>query len=259
MNMYETPQGPLGVYAAISAVSAAMSKVGIGKTRQNKDQGFNFRGIDDVLNALSPLYADHGLVIVPKVLERVLVQSTTKSGSPLWKVTVKVEYHVIAVKDGSREIAVTYGEAMDSADKATNKALSAAYKYLAIQLFAIPIEGTPDADYDTPQEEAHITPQQVAEIKAKLQGGQLDEKALLAYVSEKAGHEVLSIELVPAAAFVPLLAKIDKALTQRAAAAAATAGVAQGEPPAAQPEQQPAQRTPVGRTRTRAESQPTGA
>lgn len=150
--------GPLGVHKAIAAVSAAIGKVGIGKTRRNDEQRFNFRGIDDVLNALSPLLAEHGLVIVPRVTERQLVESKTGSGKPLWKVSLRVDYHLIAVADGSREVATTYGEAMDMADKATNKALSAAYKYLAIQIFAIPVEGTPDADADPAMDEANPIP-----------------------------------------------------------------------------------------------------
>lgn len=38
---------------------------------------------------------------------------------------------------------------MDSGDKATNKAMSAAYKYAAFQAFAIPTEGDNDADGST--------------------------------------------------------------------------------------------------------------
>ena len=38
---------------------------------------------------------------------------------------------------------------MDSGDKATNKAMSAAYKYMAFQTFAIPTQGDNDADGQT--------------------------------------------------------------------------------------------------------------
>lgn len=53
--------------------------------------------------------------------------------------------------DGSRHTVSTFGEAMDSADKATNKAMSAAYKYMAMQTFCIPTEGDNDADATTPE------------------------------------------------------------------------------------------------------------
>ena len=49
------------VYQAIGAVSAAMSQQGISKGRKNTQQGYNFRGIDDVLNALSTALVEAGL------------------------------------------------------------------------------------------------------------------------------------------------------------------------------------------------------
>ena len=44
---------------------------------------------------------------------------------------------------------------MDSGDKATNKAMSAAYKYAALQTFCIPTEGDNDADATTHEVKAH--------------------------------------------------------------------------------------------------------
>jgi hypothetical protein len=60
-----------------------------------------------------------------------------------------VEFAFVSVSDGSTHIVKTYGEAMDSADKATNKAMSAAYKYACLQTFCIPTEGDNDADATT--------------------------------------------------------------------------------------------------------------
>ena len=140
-----TTTAPL-VYARIAEVQGELAKVGIAKDRRNQGQGYNFRGIDDVYAALSPLLAKHGLVIVPRVTERVVVERVTGKGSALFNVTVKAEFDFIAAEDGSIHTASTYSEAMDSADKATNKAMSAAYKYAAFMTFAIPTEGDNDAD-----------------------------------------------------------------------------------------------------------------
>src|ERR1044071_1917117 len=115
------------VYSAIAAVAKVMSHDGIGKGRKNLQQGYNFRGIDDVLNALSSALADAGLVILPRVTSREQVERTTAKGGALFYTTVCVEFDLVAVEDGSKHTVVTYGEAMDSADKATNKAMSAAY------------------------------------------------------------------------------------------------------------------------------------
>lgn len=137
------------VYKAINAVQGELAKTGISKDSKNASQGYMFRGIDDVYKAMAPLLAKHGLVIIPKVLNRELVERTTKSGGYLASVTVMVEYHLTYAPDGSSVVATIYGEAMDSADKATNKAMSAAYKYLCIQTFCIPTEGDNDADMTT--------------------------------------------------------------------------------------------------------------
>ena len=139
------------VYKAISAVMADLAKEGISKDQRNVQQGYNFRGIDDVLNALSSLLAKHELVILPRVLSRDCQERQTQKGGTLFYVTEEVEYDFISARDGSKHTTKVFGEAMDSADKATNKAMSAAYKYNAIQSFAIPTKGEDnDADATTP-------------------------------------------------------------------------------------------------------------
>ena len=117
------------VYAAIQNVSGELAKTGIGKDSKNTQQNYSFRGIDSVMNGLSPALVQHGLVVVPRVLSRDVVERTSKSGSLQFFVTVCVEFTLVSVADGSMHAAIIYGEAQDTADKATNKALSAAYKY----------------------------------------------------------------------------------------------------------------------------------
>lgn len=136
------------VYQAIKNVAAAMSHDGISKARKNTQQGYNFRGIDDVLNALSSALVEAGLLILPRVINRTVTERETKNGGALFYVTVQVEFDLVSAEDGSKHTVATYGEAMDSADKATNKAMSAAYKYLALLTFCIPTEASPDTDAD---------------------------------------------------------------------------------------------------------------
>jgi len=134
------------VYTAIANVMRDVGQEGISKDRKNQQQGYSFRGIDDVYNALAPILARHQLIIVPRVLTRDKTEQTTAKGGLLFYVVVHVEFEIVCAVDGSRITASTYGEAMDSADKATNKAMSAAYKYMAMQTFCIPTEGDNDAD-----------------------------------------------------------------------------------------------------------------
>ena len=139
----------MNVYTAIAAVAADIATQGISKSRKNQQQGYSFRGIDDVYNVLAPILARHGLVILPRVLSRECVERQTAKGSALFYVTVEVEFDFVSANDGSKHTVKTFGEAMDSADKATNKAMSAAYKYAAMQAFCIPTEGDNDADATT--------------------------------------------------------------------------------------------------------------
>jgi len=134
------------VYKSINLIQKELSKTGITKDRKNAQQGYNFRSIDDIFNTLSPLLAEHGLCILPRVLSRECVERTTAKGSIMLTVTVEAEFDFVCAEDGSKHIVKTYGEAMDMADKATNKAMSAAYKYACLQAFAIPTEGENDSD-----------------------------------------------------------------------------------------------------------------
>lgn len=134
------------VYAAIAACTKSLSRTGIGKDRLNQQQGFAFRGIDDVYNALSSVLAQHQLCIIPRVVRREVTERQTQRGGVLFYVVVEVEFDLVCALDGSTHMARFCGEAMDSADKATNKAMSAAYKYMALQLFCIPTEADNDAD-----------------------------------------------------------------------------------------------------------------
>lgn len=138
------------VYQAINKVQAALAKQGISKDHRNtQGAGYNFRGIDDVYNAISPLLAEYGLCILPRMISRSCEERQSKSGGALFYVTVEAEFDMVSSEDGSKHTIRTFGEAMDSGDKGTNKAMSAAYKYAAFQAFAIPTEGDNDADAAT--------------------------------------------------------------------------------------------------------------
>jgi hypothetical protein len=155
-HVYATPPK---VYAAINAVQAALSKHGITKDRRNQQgSGYNFRGIDDVYNVLSGILAENKLVILPRTTERIQEERQSKSGGSLFYTTVKMEFDLVSAVDGSKHTVATYGEAMDSGDKSTNKAMSAAYKYAAFQAFCIPTEGDNDADGSTPEPTAKNAP-----------------------------------------------------------------------------------------------------
>jgi len=138
-----------GIYKAIPVIMAEMSA--IGKDRRNGQQGYSFRGIDDVYNAMHPLLAKHGVFMLPEVVKDETEERKTKSGGLLIyrKLTVK---YTICASDGSSVSCVTMGEGMDSGDKASNKAMSTAQKYAFFQVFAIPTND-PEADSESASHE----------------------------------------------------------------------------------------------------------
>ncbi|TCD25014.1 single-stranded DNA-binding protein [Lelliottia amnigena] len=141
------------VYAAISGVASALAEQGISKERKQGSQvTYAFRGIDDIYNALAPQLVKHKLLILPRYTERTSVERTSKNGGALFYITVRGDFDFVSTEDGSVHTVTTYGEAMDSGDKATNKAMSIAFKYAAFQAFCIPTEETAiDADAEMHQ------------------------------------------------------------------------------------------------------------
>ena len=131
------------IYQSIAAV---MGEIGaVGKTSKNQQQGFMYRGIDAVMNALQPALIKYGVFVVPEILEQTREERVNKNGTTLIYSICKIKYSFYA-EDGSSISAVVIGEGMDSGDKATNKAMSIAFKYACFQVFCIPTEEMVDPD-----------------------------------------------------------------------------------------------------------------
>jgi hypothetical protein len=137
-------------------MSEVMRDIGsVGKDQKNQAQGFKFRGIDQFVNSLYPALTRHGVFMAPRcVSEQHELKEVTRGSGKAGidkHVTILMEYDFFA-EDGSK---VTVGpipaEGLDSGDKATNKALSAALKYALIQTFSVPTEDMAEADLESPE------------------------------------------------------------------------------------------------------------
>lgn len=131
----------MNIYESLAAVQANVDF--IGKNKQVQSGGsYKYRGVDQVLNTVHPLFAQHKVFAVPEVLEIMEreLRKTQKGGDVLYQV-LKVKYTFYA-EDGSSISAVVVGEAMDSGDKVSNKCMSVAYKYACFQILSIPTEET---------------------------------------------------------------------------------------------------------------------
>ena len=130
-------------------INAVMAEIGaIGKDSWNK-QGFKYRGIDAVMNAINPALIKNKLFIMPEVLSQKREERKTANGGNLIYSICTIKYTFYA-EDGSSISATVIGEGMDSGDKATNKAMSVAFKYACFQVFCIPTEEMQDPDAETP-------------------------------------------------------------------------------------------------------------
>ena len=150
------------IYKKIIEVMADINA--IGKDRRNQQQGFQFRGIDDVMNELHSSLAKCGVFVLPKVLEETRTTGKTSRGGDMFYTRLKINFGFYA-EDGSHVDAVVIGEAMDTGDKASNKALSIGLKYAMLQVFCIPTEDEKDPDAVSPQPAAGTMQQQPQQKK----------------------------------------------------------------------------------------------
>lgn len=135
------------IYECMGAIMRDM--VAIGKDSTNAQQGFKYRSIDAVYNALQPLLAKHGVFTVPEVLDKTRDERTNSKGTVLAFTCLRMKYTFHA-PDGSFVSCVVEGEGMDSGDKSSNKAMAVAHKYALLQTFCVPTEEQKD-----PEAEVH--------------------------------------------------------------------------------------------------------
>jgi ERF superfamily protein len=170
------------IYGLMAQVLANLPAVG--KDQVNSQQGFAFRGIDDVMNALNPVLSKHGVFFVPAVEERIAETRMTRNNTTLWTVHLKIRYTFFA-PDGSSVEATMWGEGTDVADKATSKAASMAMKYALFQVFAISNEEMNQEDGDRGGEESSLAVAPVAAEAPKV----LTPGHALADAAAKAGFK----------------------------------------------------------------------
>jgi len=129
----------------IEALSAVMADVqAVRKGDRNQQQGFNFRGIDAVMNAVGPALRAHGVVVVPLAEDLTSETYSTSKGTQMRNVTLRIRWRFYGPA-GDHIEAVSVGEAADSGDKAVSKAHSVAYRTVLLQALCIPTD-EPDPD-----------------------------------------------------------------------------------------------------------------
>ncbi|MEU8805020.1 ERF family protein [Streptomyces anthocyanicus] len=144
------------VFAAIAAVMR--DAMPVGKDKQNTQQNYKFRGIDDVMSAMAGPLRRNGVFILPTIADH-----QQQRDGKMTRVLITMRYHVYGPA-GDCLVTDMPGEAFDFADKATNKAQSAALKYLLFTLFMLPVDGRSiddgDRHHPEPSEEHRAEQQQ---------------------------------------------------------------------------------------------------
>ncbi len=159
------PQGPQ-IFQLLPKVSAEIGA--ITKSKRNEGQNYNFRGIDNVLNAVGPALAKCGVTQSIEIVSATedVVSTEDPRGVPLevwiklrakfrWVTFAKLHMRVtLHAPDGSHVSFEGFGSACDhNGDKAMNKAHSVAYKYALTLGLCIPVE---DMDLDDPDHDPKV-------------------------------------------------------------------------------------------------------
>jgi len=167
------------------ALNEVMKEVGaVKKNDRNASQGFNFRGIDAVVNAVSPALQKHGVIVVPSVEDYEYASvEIGKNRTVMGHVKVKVTYTFIGA-GGDAIKATVVGEAMDSGDKATAKAMSVAFRTALLQTLSLPTD-EPDPDSQSYERSEKVVVDTKALAKAIAESSDLETLAKLgAYITK---------------------------------------------------------------------------
>jgi len=182
----ETTPAPVGgnIHARLLAVMREIDC--LPKGRENKQQGYSFRGIDDVYNLAHPLFAKHGIFMSSTILSDRTEERTSRNGSALIYRIINVRWRFTA-EDGSFIETDTIGEGMDSGDKAANKAMSVSQKYAIIQALLLPTNEPKD-----PENENHEVEPKPKSATAPAPATQTDADDFLCGMGEPDPWEYLS-------------------------------------------------------------------
>lgn len=140
---------PADLPRVFQVIHGVMSDVmPVAKGQQNTQQNYKFRGVDDAMSAMAGPMRNHGCFIAPELTEH----HQRPRGDKGTHTVLKMRYRIYGPA-GDCLLVTVPGEAMDTADKSTNKAMSAALKYMLFQVFMIPVDARSidDSDRDAPE------------------------------------------------------------------------------------------------------------
>lgn len=165
--MTETPEQPINVFQALNAVMRDVQSIAKDRKVTEGPAKFNFRGVDQVMNAVGPSLRVHGVLIIPSRIMRLETERyVTKSGSHMHATIVQIEFEVYGPNgDHLPQPIIAAGQAADSGDKSVSKASSVALRTALLQALCIPTD-EPDPDEEVHERAAETPPEDPAERKS---------------------------------------------------------------------------------------------
>lgn len=214
------------VFAVINRVMR--DAMPVGKNQRNTQQNYAFRGIDDVMSAMAGPMRTHGLFLIPEIASH----KQERRGEKMTHTVIVMRYHLYGPA-GDCLVATVPGEASDFADKATNKAQSAALKYLLFTVFMLPVDNRSidDGDRHHPENQPEQRPQQRKQRANRRRDYAAEARAA------KSPDEFTKIRAAAEAAGAPpeYLIELDRIRDERASVAAAIRAASKPAPAPAAP------------------------
>lgn len=174
------------IHPAMLAIMADVAKEGISKSMYNKDQKFNYRGIETAMNTMAGILIRHKVLVLPAYSEVQDKDKPTKSGGSMEYVKVKGQFTFLSVEDGSSVTTEFFGEGCDVSDKATTKAQSVAFRTALFQTFVVPtVAIDPEGDDGTDDAVSPETQALLDEAQAAAETGMTAYKAFWERISKE--------------------------------------------------------------------------
>ncbi len=135
------------------AISWIMSNVGYVQKKSAKNLNYTFAGEAALIQAVRPWMVLAGVTMhVAEIRNKVREQYETKSGTSMNSITLDAIIRFVHTPSGTFVEVMSSGEGSDTGDKASNKALTGAYKYAIRQTFCIETGDDPDEHASGPME-----------------------------------------------------------------------------------------------------------
>lgn len=162
----KTPEPPASLPVLMGRVLADIPAVGKNSKAPSNMGGYDFRGIEDVLAALKPAMARHGVFCIPNVKERVLGERPVSGNKTMFVVDLFIEWTFYGPA-GDSLTATCWGQGTDMGDKSHQKAMTSGFKSMLMQTFCIGDAGSDAEAHSVPDTDHRQEPQEPPPPKAE--------------------------------------------------------------------------------------------